>query len=171
MSESITAEIPYTAPTGEKLVNESFGPKNIHGRRTGAIERHAMQVYNGRLMGNRLSLEDQGLVFVEHETRVTDFFDENQLKSIYYREIEALIRRESGASRVVIFDHALRSGDEAEREQKLIRTPVLQAHNDYTEWSGPNRLREILPDEADELLQRRFAIIQVWRAINQPIQS
>jgi len=171
MSESITAEIPYTAPTTEKLVNESFGPKNIHGRRTGAIERHAMQVYNGRLMGNRLSLEDQGLVFVEHETRVADFFDENQLKSIYYREIEALIRRQSGASRVVIFDHALRSGDEAEREEKLIRTPVLQAHNDYTEWSGPNRLREILPDEADELLQLRFAIIQVWRAINQPIQS
>ena len=36
---------------------------------------------------------------------------------------------------------------------------------------GPNRLREILPDEADELLKRRFAIIQVWRAINRPIQS
>ena len=59
----------------------------------------------------------------------------------------------------------------AEREEKLIRNPVLQAHNDYTEWSGPNRLREILPDEADTLLTRRFAIIQVWRGINRPIQS
>jgi len=26
-------------------------------------------------------------------------------------------------------------------------------------------------EEAEELLKRRFAIIQVWRAINQPIQS
>jgi hypothetical protein len=102
---------------------------------------------------------------------VTDFFDENQLRSIYYPEIEQLIKRESGASRVVIFDHALRSGDEAEREEKLIRNPVLQAHNDYTEWSGPNRLREILPEEAETLLTRRFAIIQVWRAINRPIQA
>jgi hypothetical protein len=65
----------------------------------------------------------------------------------------------------------LRSGDETERETKLIREPVLSAHNDYTEWSGPNRVREVLPDEADALLAGRFAIIQVWRAINQPIQS
>ena len=51
------------------------------------------------------------------------------------------------------------------------REPVLSAHNDYTEWSGPHRVREILPDEAEALLARRFAIVQVWRAINQPIQS
>ena len=94
MSETITAEIPYTFPTDEKLVNESFGPKNIHGRRTGTIERRKMEVRNGRLLANRLSLEDQGLVFVEHGTKVTDFFDENQVKTIYYPEIEELIRRE-----------------------------------------------------------------------------
>lgn len=171
MVDAITAEIPYTVPTGETLVNESFGPKNIHGRRTGTVELKAMTVRNGRLLAESLSLDDQGLVFVPHKTQVADFFDESQVKSIYYPEIEDLIRRESGASRVVIFDHALRSGDEAEREEKLIRNPVLQAHNDYTEWSGPNRLREILPDEAEELLKRRFAIIQVWRAIHRPIES
>ena len=171
MVDAITAEIPYTVPTGETLVNESFGPKNIHGRRTGTVELKAMTVRNGRLLAESLSLDDQGLVFVQHETKVADFFDERQVKSIYYPEIEELIRRESGASRVVIFDHALRSGDEAEREEKLIRNPVLQAHNDYTEWSGPNRLREILPDEAEELLKCRFAIIQVWRAIHRPIES
>ena len=94
-----------------------------------------------------------------------------QLESVYYPEVEQLIKQQSGASRVVIFDHTLRSGDEAEREEKLIREPVMSAHNDYTEWSGPNRVREFLPDEAEDLLTRRFAIIQVWRAINQPIQS
>jgi len=171
MADVITAEIPYTVDTGETLVNESFGPKNIHGRRTGTVELKPMTVRNGRRLADSLSLDNEGLVFVEHKTKVKDFFDENQVKSIYYPEIEELIRRESGASRVVIFDHALRSGDEAEREEKLIRNPVLQAHNDYTEWSGPNRLREILPDEADELLKRRFAIIQVWRAVHRPIQA
>ena len=30
-------------------------------------------------------------------------------------------------------------------------------------------VRELLPDEAEALLQRRFAIIQVWRAVAQPI--
>ncbi|HEV7803208.1 MAG TPA: CmcJ/NvfI family oxidoreductase, partial [Burkholderiales bacterium] len=43
--------------------------------------------------------------------------------------------------------------------------------NDYTDWSGPQRVRELMGDEAEALLERRFAIIQVWRAINQPIES
>jgi hypothetical protein len=72
---------------------------------------------------------------------------------------------------VVVFDYTLRSGDESEREAKLVREPVLSAHNDYTEWSGPQRVRDLLPDEAEILLAGRFAIIQVWRAINQPIQA
>jgi len=48
---------------------------------------------------------------------------------------------------------------------------VLSAHNDYTEWSGPQRVREIMGDEAERLLRRRFAIIQVWRAIRRPVQA
>ena len=171
MPEAVNVEIPYTLDDGQVLINESFGPKNIHGRRSGTVELKTMLLLNGRVLGEKLSLDEQGFVFVEHKTQVKDFFDEDQLKTIYYPEIEQLIGSQSGASRVVIFDHALRSGDESEREERLIRTPVLQAHNDYTEWSGPNRLREILPDEADELLKQRFAIIQVWRAITRPIQS
>jgi hypothetical protein len=171
MQETIHVDIPYTVDTGEKLVNETFGPNNIRRRRTGIHEGKPMQLHNGRLIAERLSLDDQGFVLVEHKTKVADFFDPEQLKSTYYPEIEELIKKKSGAARVVIFDHTLRSGEEAEREEKLIREPVLSAHNDYTEWSGPNRVREFLPDEADELLKRRFAIIQVWRAINRPIQS
>ncbi len=171
MIEEMTAEIPYTVDTGEKIVNETFGPNNIRRRKTGAQELKRMTVRNGRLFRNKLSLEDQGFVLVEHKTKVRDFFDAAELESVYYPEIEQLIKEQSGASRAVIFDHTLRSGDETEREAKLIREPVLSAHNDYTEWSGPNRVREILPDEAEALLAYRFAIIQVWRAINQPIRS
>ena len=168
---AVTAEIPYTADTGEKLVNETFGPNNIRRRKTGSEDRHRMSIQNGRLHANELSLERNGFVFVEHKTAVKDFFDRQQLETVYYREVEQLIKTQSGAARVVLFDHTLRSGDEAEREERLIREPVLSAHNDYTEWSGPQRVRDLLPDEAETLLQRRFAIIQVWRAINQPIQS
>ncbi len=171
MIESVTVDIPYTADTGEKLVNETFGPNNIRRSRTGTDDKKHMKVSNGRLIADQLSLDEQGFVFVQHHTQVADFFDPEQLQSVYYPEVEQLIRRESGASRIVIFDHTLRSGDEPEREAKLIREPVLSAHNDYTEWSGPNRLREFFAEQADELLKTRFAIIQVWRAINQPIQS
>jgi hypothetical protein len=171
MIQEITAGIPYTVDTGEKLVNETFGPNNIRRRKTGTDELKPMTVRNGRLLADQFSLDQYGFVFVEHKTQVRNFFDIQELGSVYYPEVEQLIRKVSGASRVVIFDHTLRSGDVAEREEKLIREPVLSAHNDYTEWSGPNRLREILPDEAEALLARRFGIIQVWRPINQPIQA
>jgi hypothetical protein len=171
MQEELTVKIPYTVDTGENLVNETFGPNNIRRRKTGTNDLRSMTVRNGRLMTERFSLDENGFVLIEHKTKVADFFDAAQLQSVYYPEVEQLIKAVSGASRVVIFDHTLRSGEEAEREAKLIREPVLSAHNDYTEWSGPNRVREFLPDEANDLLKRRFAIIQVWRAINQPIQS
>lgn len=171
MLESVTVEIPYTIDTGEKLVNETFGPNNIRRRRTGTEDIRPMIVANGRLLTDRFSLDEQGFVFVEHKTKVADFFAADQLKAVYYPEVKELIKNVAGALRVEIFDHTLRSGNESEREEKLIREPVLSAHNDYTEWSGPNRVREFLPDEAEALLEHRFAIIQVWRAINQPIQA
>ena len=167
----ITAQIPYTLDTGEKLVNETYGPNNIRRSKTGALDPQPMEIRNGREIAQELNLERNGFVFVEHKTAVKNFFDVEELKRVYYREVEELIKEQSGASRVVVFDHTLRSGDETEREERLVREPVLSAHNDYTEWSGPNRVRELMGDEADKLLERRFAIIQVWRAINQPIQS
>jgi len=156
------AEITYTRDSGEKLVNETFGPNNIRRRTSGSEERHRVEIANGR-ESRELALDANGFVLVEHRTAVKNFFDADELKRVYYPEVEALIRRVSGAQRVVVFDHTLRSGDEGEREQKLIREPVLSAHNDYTEWSGPQRVRDLLGEEAERLLERRFAIVQVWR--------
>jgi hypothetical protein len=157
------ADITYTRDTGEKLVNETFGPNNIRRRMTGMEERHRMEIANGR-EARDLALDANGFVLVEHRTAMRNFHDPDELKRVYYPEVEALVRRISGASRVVVFDHTLRSGSEQEREERLLREPVLSAHNDYTEWSGPQRVRDLMGPEADELLERRFAIIQVWRA-------
>ena len=164
------AEIHYTRDSGERLVNETFGPNNIRRRTSGAEEKHRVEIADGRQRGD-LALDSNGFVLVEHRTAMRDFFDANELKEKYYAEVAALVRSVSGAKRAVVFDHTLRSGDEGEREEKLIREPVLSAHNDYTEWSGPNRVREIMGGEAEGLLQKRFAIIQVWRAIGAPIVS
>jgi len=163
--------IRYTAATGQKLVNVTFGPNNNVRRRTADTEEvHEVEIRNGRISSTPFSLDENGFVLVEQRTAVRDFFDKAELKLVYYPEVSELIRSVSGAARAVVFDHTLRSGDEAEREARSIREPLPSAHNDYTEWSGPNRVRELMRDEAETLLKRRFAIIQVWRAINQPIQ-
>jgi len=168
---AVSAGLHYTIDTGVKPVNETFGPNNIRRRVSGEHEVRQMTIRDGRPLAGEFDLEITGFEFVEHKTQVRDFFDPEELKSVYYSEVEALVKKVSGASRVVVFDHTLRSGDEAEREAKLVREPVLNVHNDYTEWSGPQRVRDLLPDEADDLLSRRFAIVQVWRPIRHPVES
>jgi hypothetical protein len=46
-------------------------------------------------------------------------------------------------------------------------------HNDYTEKSGPQRVRDLLPpDEAEARLKKRFAEYNVWRNIaSEPIET
>lgn len=167
----ITANLNYSVHTGVKPVAESFGPGNIHYRSTGTYESRAVDIRDGRSLLGEFSLDETGFELVAHATAMTDFFDADELQRVYYPEVETLVKRVSGATRVVVFDHTLRSGDETEREARLVREPVLSVHNDYTERSAPRRVREILPADAERLLARRFAVIQVWRAINRPIQS
>jgi transglutaminase-like putative cysteine protease len=80
------------------------------------------------------------------------------------------VKRETGAHRVVAFDHNLRSSGRREDRESLQREPVRYAHNDYTERSGPQRVRELFPAEADELLSRRFAVINVWKPLT-PVEE
>jgi len=167
--QSIEAEIAYTVDTGEKLINGFVSGDTTERFNTGTYERHSMRIRNGR--GAGLTLEKDGFELIEHHTQVTDLFDAEQLKNVYYAEVEALVKARTGATRVVVFDHTLRSGDEAERNEKKLRELVHNAHNDYTEWSGPQRVRVQLPDEAEALLARRFAIIQLWRPTHHTIES
>ena len=57
------------------------------------------------------------------------------------------------------------------RTAQKIREVVRRVHNDYTEWSGPQRVRDLMGDEAEALLRHRFAIIQTWRPIRHPVES
>jgi hypothetical protein len=116
----VTAEIPYTVDTGEKLVNETFGPNNIRRRTTGSSERRAMSIEDGRTRGAELALDLNGFVLVDHPTHVNDFFDEAQLKTVYYPEVERLIESVSGASRVVLFDHTLADARSVDPEDLLV---------------------------------------------------
>ena len=71
----------------------------------------------------------------------------------------------------MVFDHNVRTSAEALREEKRVREPVRVVHNDYTVKSGPQRVRDLLPEaEAKERLQHRFAMINVWRSIRGPVR-
>lgn len=163
------ADVQYAIDTGIKPVNETLAAGAAVRRNTGQFARHRVHIADARALAPPPALDREGFELVGHRTTMTDFMDAEALRAVYYPEVIALVQRVSGATRAVVFDHTLRTGDLAERAARNIREPVLWAHNDYTEWSGPQRLRELLPDEAESLLTHRFAVIQVWRAIDQPI--
>ena len=170
--QSVEATLNYMLNNGEKIFTQTMNESGAADIRAGGTkDPHKVIIRNGRPMASEFSLDREGFRFVDHDTKVRDFFDEDEIRRVYYPEVKALIKAESGAKRVVVFDHTLRTADEAEREARKIREVVPRVHNDYTEWSGPQRVRDILPDEAEDLLSRRFAVIQVWRPIRLPVES
>jgi len=168
---AIEATLNYIAETGEKIFTYTGGPGSTDVRSGGTLDPRRVTIRNGRPRAEEFALERDGFRFLPHDTGVGNFFDEDQVKRVYYPEMEALVRGETGANRVVVFDHTLRTADNALREARKIREVVPRVHNDYTEWSGPQRVRDLLPQEANDLLRRRFAIIQVWRPIRHPVET
>jgi hypothetical protein len=168
----VETSLSYLVDTGEKPVSYSGEPGAAPTQHTGKYEERRVTVHNGRPLADRLSLERQGFILINHETKVRDFYNDEEVRSVYYPEMERLVKELTGATKVLIFDHTLRTEDEATREEKKVREPVRRVHNDYTEWSGPQRVRDLLPaDEASERLRQRFAVIQTWRPIRKPVQS
>jgi hypothetical protein len=117
-------------------------------------------------------LDQHGFQLIRRETRVKNFYDEQEVKTVYYSEVEYLVRKFTGATRVLAFDHNVRCSAPAQHGKSKVREPVKTVHNDYTLKSGPQRVRDLLPtEEAEELLQHRFAVINVWRPIRGPVQE
>jgi hypothetical protein len=74
---------------------------------------------------------------------------------------------------VVVFDHTIRRRfpGAVEGATGIPRQPAMHVHNDYTVKSGPQRVRDLLGNEAGDLLRRRFSVINVWRPIRGPVQD
>jgi hypothetical protein len=171
MPATIEATLNYLLDTGEMPVTYVAAPGSSDVRSSSTPDPRRVTIHNGRPQADRFALDRDGFRFVRHDTKVADFYDEEAVRRVYYPEMEALVKAESGASRVVVFDHTLRTADDELRTAQKIREVVRRVHNDYTEWSAPQRVRDILPDEADALLSRRFAIVQVWRPIRHPVET
>lgn len=165
---SVTAPLNFYVDDGTTPVNV-VTEKGLE--RGGEYREHELVIRDARPIRDSLSLGRQGFELWQHNTNVANFFDPEELERVYNPEVEALIKQATGAKRVYVFDHTIRVENEDERTAKKVREPVRFVHNDYTEESGPQRVRDFLPNEADELLQHRFAIVQVWRSIAGPIQT
>lgn len=161
--EKVTATLNFLAPSPERPFVYMYEPPPGLPARTGDYRGHAVPISDVRPIAAQLSLDEQGFVLLQQKTGVGDFYDEAEVKSVYYPELESFVRKLTGASRALMFDHTLRSA-RANGGSGSVRDPVKAVHNDYTFVSGPQRLRDLLPP-AEVSVQRRFGIYNVWRPI------
>jgi hypothetical protein len=169
---TVDAALRYLADLDVKPVSYNPPPGQGAPHRDGNYHDFTVSVSNGRVAARDFSLDHEGFELVRNESAVGDFYDDDAVRAVYYPEIERVLKQVTGASRVVVFDHTRRADSGGNPDSKAERAPVRLVHNDYTELSGPRRVRELLGDaEAEELLKHRFAEINIWQPISGPVES
>ncbi len=167
--EGVLAPLSFLLPAREKPVYYNYEPPPGVPSRTGGRREERVTVEDARAIRDRLSLDHEGFLLFRHPTAVRNFYDENEIKTLYYPETERLMQSLTGAGRVVAFDHIVRNGARGKERGSGVKLPATRMHNDYTARSAPQRVRDFFGEEAEGLLERRFAIINLWRPITGPV--
>ena len=167
----VTAELNYLAPTSGKPRTYAFDPPPGEAKSTALPEAHAVPIFDARSIAQNLSLDREGFALVRHPTSVKDFYNDQEIRNVYYPAVEAFLRATLNADRVFIFDHTVRRRVEGADDVRgaVPRQPATRIHVDQTVLSGHNRVYEHLPEEADELVKGRVQVINLWRPIRDPV--
>jgi hypothetical protein len=159
MTDAVEASIRYVV-AGEKAV---FYPGDRE-RSYWPGEEHRVRITDMRTRAADLALERNGFVLLREPTAVTDFNDAAQVHSIYYREIEALVKRLLGSEKVLVFGEVVRSDSKTTRDGRL---PAYGAHVDYGDRTVRQFTVDMLGSEAAEYwLRGRYVLMNLWRPIS-----
>ena len=170
----VEAELNYLGPTAARPRYYAYetGPNDPPS--VMPYEPHQMQIHTLRPIQDELHLDVQGFALVEQRSAVRDFWDDDEVRRVYYPEAEEFLKAHTGASRVFIFDHLQRRRVEGQKDRSRggPRQPATRVHVDHTARSGPQRVRDLLGDEAEELLKGRSQVINLWRPIlDEPLRD
>jgi hypothetical protein len=163
----VEAELNYLAPMAERPRYYAYEPEPGEPRSNLTPEPHQMHIHSLRPIADDLGLDVQGFALLEQRSAVRDFWDDDEVRRVYYPEAERFLIEATGASRIFIFDHLQRRRvpGQQDRSRSGPRQPATRVHVDHTARSGPQRVRDLMGDEAEELLKGRVQVINMWRPI------
>jgi hypothetical protein len=169
----IEATLNYLAPTTERPRNFTFDPPPGVPRSNAAHEARTVSIHDARPLASDISLDREGFAVLHQSSAVQDFWDEEEVRRVYYPEVQRVLAEATGATKVFIFDHTLRRRVRgvADRAPGTPRQPATRVHVDHTAKSGPQRVRDFFGDEAAELLRGRVQVINLWRPIRGPLRD
>lgn len=166
----IEAALNYVVPTAQKPVNYTFEPPPGVPVQGGTYETRILPIRDARSIAPSLSLDHEGFAFVSYRTAVHNFDDKDEVRRVYYPEAEQIVKQATGAAKVLVFDYMIRKAGVAG-----VKQPVKTVHNDFTTKSVYVRARHELEannwGDPDQLLQHRFAVVNLWRPIVEPVEA
>ncbi len=168
----VETTLNYLADMSERPVYYLYEPPPGVPWRNTKGDRRRVAIHDARTLVPEPSLDREGFTVARLETTAENLYDAATVRDVYFPEVEQLVKEVTGATRVLAFDHNVRRGSLPARDEHGVQPPVRFTHNDYTERSGPQRVRDLLgADEAEPLLRNRFAVINVWKPIRGPVQE
>jgi len=168
----VVARIAYLAAGHDRIGYHVWPPASGRTPEAPPKEYHDVRIHDCRPIAADLGLDESGFMVCERPSAVSDFYDEDLVRKSYLPEVERALQEETGARAVFAFDHNVRSAKGATEGRPGVRAPVDMAHNDYTEESGPRRVREILEARGrTDLIGHDAALVNVWRPIRGPVQD
>jgi hypothetical protein len=167
---TLRAVLNYVAPSLTRLRNFTYDPPAGEPRSNAIPDPREVPIHDLRPIAEEVSLDEHGFGIIRHRSSVPGYEHEADIREVVYPEATRLLQGVTGADRVHIFDHTLRRRVPGQEDRSGgQRQPVTRIHVDQTERSGPQRVRDLLPTEADALLRGRVQIINLWRPIRGPV--
>ena len=157
----------------ERPRNYTFDPPPGVPRSNSTHEAHTVAIHDARPLASEISLDREGFAVLHQQSAVRDFWDEDEVRRVYYPEVQRVLAEVTGASKVFIFDHTLRRRVKGavDWSREAPRQPATRVHVDHTANSGPQRVRDFFGDEAEALLRGRVQVINLWRPIRGPLRD
>ncbi len=166
-NQSVRSTLNYTIDNGVPPDYYFYEPDPPIEANPPGTDPRTVEIRDGWPSVDRFSVDREGFELKPFPEKFIRFDDDAVIKSVFYPQIVEFVRRHTGAHRVEVFDHTIRKRLPADlKQQTTVQRPaVLLVHSDYTVKSGPQRVRELLPAEAEALLERRVAFYNVWKPL------
>lgn len=144
-------------------------PALLHGREVGRFVPHTVLVHDGRKLAGKASLDREAFSFARHASAVQDFYDDAEVLATYYPEVSGIVAGHFADCEVLVVSHSVRT---TRPGHSMYRRPSTFMHNDFTPIGAIKALQAAVTEqEFERRIQRRFAMVHVWRPIRGPLQT
>jgi hypothetical protein len=167
----VEAPINYLAEMTERA---KFHAQD-HRRDNLIFDTHVMPIIDARQMPAPPSLEREGIQLVHSPTKVRDYRDPEELRSVYLAEVEQMVQRVTGASKVFMLPGGgmVRYAERSKYFGTGMNTqPARFPHIDFTGNTAPGLADNVFGSRAVELKPgQRLIGYNIWRVFSDPPQD